>query len=214
MRRILAAFVVAAAFASAAVAADKGAGDPAPTVNVELRSPHSGLYVAALAGAGMGQIKNDFGGSLSQEGVAGGLAIGYQVAVQGLVIGLEADAMLTNIRGSQGPDGFEVRADNKLLYSLRSRVGLPIRSAMIYATLGIASTNQHVADKAAGASDTKRPFGWVAGAGVELPVLTNMHARLEALRYTWPEQTYAVGAPVDLGANSTVVRAGLVFKLN
>lgn len=212
--------LLAALTSSAAYAADKGGPAPAaaPAPAVELASPFQGLYIGALLGHTAGSINDAEGFKIPREGYTATGVLGYNHrAMHGVVVGLEGDFGLTDISGATNAGGgFTVRGSNKFNTSLRARLGfVPLGHTMLYATGGVALTNAKLTVDDIG-SQEKNTKGYVLGGGVESMLFGNLGVRVEALRYQWLDQGYTIGGmeTPKLGSHDTVVRAGLVFRLN
>ena len=223
MTSLFARLSTAAAFAFIAaipaLAADKAGIAPAPAAApaemVRDVAPFQGLYVGALLGHSAGLTNDAEGFKIPREGYTATGLLGYNHRLPGLVVGLEGDLGVTDISGSTNAGGFTVSGSNKVNGSLRARIGLPIGHTLVYGTGGFAMTNAKLAVETIG-SQEKNTKGYVLGGGVESMLLGNMGLRIEALRYQWLDQGYTIGGmdTGKLGSHDTVVRAGLVFKLN
>lgn len=222
MRQILAA-TVALLVTIPAYAADKAGPAPAaaPAAVVELVSPWHGLYVGGYLGHSAGTLNDAEGFKLPREGYAAGGLIGYNHALPGVVIGLEADLGVTDISGETNAAGFTVRGSNKALGSIRARIGRPFGgSLMPYVTAGFAMQAGKLSVHDLGTkltSSDENTRGYVYGGGVEMfPFASNLGLRLEALRYQWVGQTYRIEDMTSpkLNSHDTQVRAAVVVRLN
>ena len=109
-------------------------------------------------------------GSEKKSGVVGGGHVGYLFQPGPVVLGLEADLEGSSIQGS-GIRG-----------SGRARLGFAFDRTLVYATGGVAFTQQSYNryNTAFGASTyNTTAVGWTAGAGVECMIAQNWSARLE-----------------------------------
>jgi outer membrane immunogenic protein len=179
----------------------------------------TGLYVGAQGGIDWADLDTDFNSGLSTRGVSGGGHVGYNWGVGGLVVGVEADATVSNAEF-----GFTTNGNNSTLSTdwsgtLRGRVGVPVGPALYYATLGYAWSDVAISTSSGGGTfnDSRRFDGIVYGVGAEAYVLPNLSVRLEALRFDYAsDQLSIAGAAntVEVDPSDTVVRAGLTFHLN
>ena len=175
------------ALSVAATAADLPARTNAAAPSPALVGNWSGFYVGAQVGYGWGTASipwavnppyTNWQPSADQPGAMGGLHIGYNHQLGRYVLGIEADAELTNQRGKDGDsDPNAVEQNHK--GSIRARAGAVMGSALIYATGGIAflsadATRQATSEKV-GTSYT----GWTLGAGTEYMLSRNWSARAE-----------------------------------
>jgi len=129
----------------------------------------------------------------------------------GLVLGLEADYVLTDIQATTTPGFVTVVATTKYLASLRARAGLPIGPALLYVTAGPAITEQEVALPQFGLSESEMKVGLAVGAGVDLSLTKNLFIRLEGLHYQFPDKDLGFLESED---QQTTLRLGVGFKLN
>jgi outer membrane immunogenic protein len=184
----------------------------------------TGLYVGAHVGYGWSDLDWQGIGTGSDTG-SGGLAggqIGYNIQAGRLVFGIEADISSSWIDGSTSCAGLDCSHDINWLASVRGRLGTTINDnrTLLYVTGGAAwaDADYAVHDPATGTlvgSFSDRHAGWVAGAGIEHMLSSNLSMRAEYLYYSFDD----VNAPgalagVTTGLDSTVqtVRFGLNFK--
>ncbi len=207
-----------------------------------------GLYFGAHGGYGWADT--DYPGAPAypagpprpdlEGGLVGG-QIGYNLQLERIVLGVEADYSFTKMSETTR-DGNYITQDHEIsaLGSVRGRLGLTFGRWLPYATAGWAwnnaSFNQTCPDPAAvpfGHCNVANGFapynitkdetetGWVYGGGVESLIAPNWTLRLEGLRYDFDEQDYALGktpSGKDLGSKTldhdvTVVRFGVNYKL-
>ncbi len=154
----------------------------------------SGSYVGAELGYGWGQAASPWGSPSTaatfpftqnpavQNGVFGGLDIGYNYQINQLVLGVEADAFFDGIRGDDGGSGGNVNGvEHKFNGSARARVGFAADRALIYGTGGVAflsadATNTSITPNERIATNWT---GWTLGAGVEYAITNNWTTRVE-----------------------------------
>lgn len=206
----------------AALAADLG-GAPrrgglkdSPPPSFEPLFSWTGLYVGAHAGYGWSDIDWDnavlpSGGASDGSGWLAGGQIGYNWQAGSLVFGVEADASAGWIDGSSDCCGHAINA----LYSLRGRLGVVGNSnrTLFYGTAGAAWADIDYSVAGFGSfSDTQ--LGWVAGAGIEHALSSNLTARVEYLYYNFED----IGPPSGLVGGGSIdpslhtVRFGLNLK--
>ena len=240
MRTIRAAIVAAAAaglLSQAAMAADLGGGprrsikDGPPPSYVPVFS-WTGIYVGAHIGYGWSdldwQFANTPGIPTSHTGGGGllGGQIGYNLQVNQFVFGIEGDMSGAWLDGSRAcPNAaFSCSHSFNWLASVRGRAGIAINGnrTLLYATAGgaWADVDYAATDIATGASfgtgHSERHWGWVAGAGVEHMLASNLTARVEYLYYGFDTVTAPAGAlgggPAALDLSTQTVRFGLNLK--
>lgn len=211
--------LLAALTSGAAYSADKGGpAAPEPAKVVEMASPWQGLYIGGYVGHASGDLHDADGFKLPREGYTGGGLVGYNHALPGVVLGLEADLGVSDISGSTNGAGFTVTGSNKAQGSIRARVGRPFGgSLMPYVTAGLALQTGKLSIHDFGSSGDKNTRGYVFGGGVEMfPFSSNLGLRLEALRYQWVDQSFSIHdvSTGELGSHDTQVRAAVVVRLN
>lgn len=171
----------------------------------------SGLYVGATVGWETGELDPEGVGSFFGEGATGGAFVGYQARLDGLVLGIELDAMLRDIDWTGSDEEFTVRAAMDYLGSARARVGIPMGAMLFYGTAGIAFTQSEL--KVDGLfSEREWLTGFAYGAGIEGDLTRNMFGRLEAIEYVFEKEDFGVDANLD--SSTTVIRAAIGFRLN
>ena len=175
----------------------------------------TGLYVGAHLGGGWGELSQT--SALDISGVAGGGQIGYNYQFNQVVLGVEADASITNIgdelRATAG--GVTVRAEvtNSFLASVRGRIGLAVGPALIYGTGGFAQGHFKLDATATNGIQTVTMVqsfnhqGYVFGGGIEYMFSQHLVGRFEGLRYQFNELN---GSTEDYKVD--VLRAGLSYK--
>jgi len=212
--RVLATLSVAAAILTVpfmATAADPNAWPNLPPpdryAEPEGRVWHrTGPYVGLVAGANIAQWEVA-GFNFDDTAWIGGAMAGFNVRTQGLVLGLEGDFLLTNIKADLAAG--TVVASTKYLATVRGRVGVPIGPALLYATAGVAFTEDKLVLGPASTNETK--VGWAAGGGVDLELSRSMFVRLEGLHYAFPERDVSIFEAKD---QQTTARIAVGFKLN
>lgn len=256
IRSFLIASVSSLALISAAAAADlptvKG---PPPFVPPPPPPPFSwtGFYFGINGGYGGDRFAYPFAlgpvGPLSATGsftetsggfLGGGqVGVNYQMPGNNVVVGLEADADATSIRGQVGFNAtapalgtVSAAAGSHINFigTVRGRLGYAFDRVMPYITGGFAYgsvsdygniTGAGVFPFALGASQTNTRTGWTVGAGLEYAITNNLTFKTEYLYMDLGQATLFNGAvlgavPVFLGERTTthIVRAGLNWKFD
>lgn len=142
----------------------------------------------------------------SDSGFVGGVHAGYDMQMDGFVVGVEADMMLTDFDTgacSACVDGSETAsAEIDFLGSLRARVGVSMMDnrSLLYATGGVAYRDGKWSASASGLDGKEdfNKFGGVIGAGLEYRASDNVSVRVEGLYYMFS----TIDAPPDC-CNST-----------
>ncbi|WP_332714623.1 outer membrane protein [Pelagibacterium mangrovi] len=179
--------------ASAAFAADPIMPAPTPIVPVvDNSSVWDGFYAGANVGYGWGEV-DGVAGFDDIEGWLGGAQLGYNMALSGVVIGVEGDYQFSDIKdGDLGINHFG---------TVRARVGADMGGFLPYLTAGVA-----FGEFEDDADNTDYDWGWTAGAGVEAMVMDNLSVKGEYLYMNFED----IG---DTGVDSEVhtARVGLNF---
>lgn len=176
---------------------------------------HSGPYIGIAAGYGMNALKPENGDfEWASAGATGGLFAGFGGIVNGLYMGVEADAMVRDIKAKATDLGTTVTASNDYLGTVRLRVGMPIGPALLYGTGGVAVTQSKLDISAVG-SDKALQWGAVVGAGIEVSVTQTMFVRLEGRHTRFFDQSFDLGggvtADVAKQGENTII-GGLGFR--
>jgi outer membrane immunogenic protein len=178
--------------------------------------------------------------SLSSSGGLVGGNIGYDMQVNGVVVGLEADLSWTNFGDSatfvflgnssigMPPITFATSYSMDWFSTVRARIGVPINDLLIYATGGLAfadvsmQTTVTVGDPPMGAlsgADDRTKVGWTLGGGAEYAVTDCVTLKAEmlyfdlgsiALNASTPEFT-EVSIDVRQRVAGTIARAGISY---
>jgi outer membrane immunogenic protein len=151
-------------------------------------------------------------------GVTGGLLLGYNLQFGSMLAGLEADAGLTDL--SEGPDRSALNNysafDIDWNAHVRARLGLILKSTMLYVAGGLALARVEVDDTDPGwGKDDNLHVGWTIGSGIEHAIIKNLRVRVEYLYDDYGSKDYRIRgvfpykANVDLTAHT--IRIGLSY---
>jgi outer membrane immunogenic protein len=232
MKRMLLGSAAAAAMFCALGTATRAADMVAEPVTTDW----SGFYIGGHLGYGWANMSGCFecgdadseleAEDLDLEGIVGGLHAGYNVQMDSIVLGIEADVSFADMSDSEGvpdPDESEEQsADVDLLASVRARLGIALDDVLVYATAGIAIPDAEWAvSTSANSGDVEfDDIGGVAGGGVEFAMTESIRLRAEGLYYFFDDDE----SIEDLtGANTGesiefedvfVVRGGVSFYFN
>ncbi len=192
---------------------------PPPPPMVEIRDSNydwSGAYVGALIGVGssentyvpIGAPDPDISGS----GLVGGIMVGYNHQIDNLVVGVEADGMMSNIDPRNLADG----VDQKINYlaTIRARIGYAHDNTLFYGTAGVGFIRTKLHIMPANENRSKNHIGFVVGGGMEHAFTQNFILRAEYLygRFNKKNYVYTPGT-VRMGLdNLHIARAGVAYK--
>jgi outer membrane immunogenic protein len=220
MRPLLFGLAAVAAVAQIASAADLVRKVPAYSPSVPVAFNWTGFYIGLNAGGHWGRDElttsasvpnfGDIGaanwnaaaaGANTPAGFIGGLELGYNWQINGVVLGLEGDVNGLTGKGTRavvfpGPspaagDSFTTSAESNFLATVRGRLGLALDRWLAYGTggmaIGIVKTTDAalvdcgVACTPEAVSQTTTRIGWTAGGGVEYAFIPSWTAKIEYL---------------------------------
>lgn len=209
MRRAL---VAAACLGALAIGNTASAQDYMDTP--EKRWNHGGFYAGIVGGYTAGQLQTP-GLDLGAAGAQGGIVAGWGVSNRsGLYLGLEADAVLKDLKWTVTDVGGTATASSQWTGSMRARIGQEFGPILAYLTGGAAVGGQRLAVTGMGADEELR-WGWVAGGGMQAQITRTMSIRVEGLHYTFPDKAFWLnGSSANIGTGETVARVGVTFKLD
>jgi opacity protein-like surface antigen len=212
----LAALLAPVAFAGDITPKGRVAAPPAAHAQDVGHWSRTGLYVGLL-GAYDTTVLEAEGIDLASGKLMAGALIGYNWrAAPGLVLGVEADWMLTGVSASAGDDEVSIRASTDHLVSVRARAGVPLGPTLLFVTAGPAW--QHAKLTVSQGEDSTSDREWQQGAafggGAEVELSRALAVRLEALHYVFPEDEGPLRHLLDSENQHTIIRGGLTLKLN
>ena len=166
------------------------------------QSQFQGLYAGANIGVGFGEA-----GPNNTQGFMAGVQAGFNFTADKLLLGVEADVMLTGINAKS----YTYTFTQKWLGSGRLRLGYQLNSILIYGTGGIAGSTMNFSNF--GLSESTNLVGWVAGAGAEMFLTQNISVRGEYLYYSLGQAEFVtLKGPVLATTTTNLVRAGVNYK--
>jgi outer membrane immunogenic protein len=158
----------------------------------------SGLELGLDAGMGLGSA-----GPTTVSGGVGGAHIGYNLQTNGVVGGVEADAMGGSI--SNGSGAFSYSQD--FLTSLRVRGGLVFGNLLGYGTIGWGWSTTQFSDSSGSSDATIK--GAVFGLGAEYSITRSVSLRGEVIHYDFGDATYSTPQMSQMfSAQTTMFRIG------
>jgi len=170
-----------------------------------------GAYIGALAGYDVSILKTE-GIDFANGKLMGGAFAGYSWRVQGIILGLEADWIFTNISASSSTEELFLKASTDHLITARARAGIPLGPALIYLTAGPAW--QHARLTVNEATAREWHLGAAVGGGIEVELTRSLFIRAEALHYIFPANGAPLASFFESENQHTTARIGLGFKLN
>ncbi|HEY0722160.1 MAG TPA: outer membrane beta-barrel protein [Gammaproteobacteria bacterium] len=120
-----------------------------PVASFAAANDWAGPYIGAHLGSGQQNSTTvDFSGggssdSFDMTGLLGGVQAGYNWTAGGVVVGVEGTASAADISGDGNCPNTAYQCGAKMdeLYTIQGRVGLPLDSVLLYASLGGASSH-------------------------------------------------------------------------
>jgi outer membrane immunogenic protein len=157
--------------------------------------------------------------AVALDGFTGGGHLGYNLQYGTIVIGVEADGSWSGVDGMRlyGSTTSAAGVNLDWMATLRARAGITFDNFFFYGTAGIAFSGIDLdVTTAAGQSSTRDKLtGLVYGGGVEMKITPQLSARFEALRTNFGDEVLGSAAgPISIGADVTMIRAGLSWHFN
>ncbi|MEJ8475163.1 outer membrane protein [Roseibium algae] len=171
----------------------------------------SGFYAGAQAGFGSLNGKDTLGGSQTLESGVFGLFGGYDHAFGNIIVGLGAEANLTNYRTLNASGSS--RSSDKWNASGTVRIGYAIDRFLPYISAGVALSEYSVKRTSTGETASNTHAGYVLGAGLEAKVTNNWSARLDYKHFEMGTETYQFNgfSPFDISGHQDAVTLGVAY---
>jgi len=172
---------------------------------------YAGVFGSYTSGTADSEVIGGSSDSFTIDGPQlGGLA-GYNMEMNRVVLGVEADAGLLAVDGvgfGGGIDDFDVTP----LAHVRGRVGLPLHRVLPFIAAGLTLADGDARSPGNGAPSNLH-LGWNIGAGLDLAVTEHLVLRAEYVYDRVSTETYSF-TPGDIGFgwDSSTVRGALVWK--
>ena len=211
--KLIGATIVAASFATGALAADlPRQATKAPVAPMIPAFNWTGFYIGL--NGGYGWADSTFGDA---NGFVGGGQIGYNWQAIGSpwVFGLEADIQGSGMDASATSGVVTVNGSIDAFATLRGRIGYAFDRFMIYGTGGAAFTKTELSatNGIVSVSDSDWSTGYTLGAGFEWAVWQRMSVKLEYLYVDSGDINLTLaGLPVNDDYDFSVIRAGLNWR--
>lgn len=186
---------------------------PAPAAPAPSVYTWSGPYAGGFVGYNFAHFDQTGGASFNGEGAVGGVYAGYSLQTERFVYGLEADigASDVNAGGFNVATGVPISSDSTAFGSLRAQVGIAYDPILLFATGGLAVSNQELTLR--GLTDDQTHLGYTVGAGVEAKLAKGVTSRVEYRYSDFGEKTYDLGnVAISSGFDEHSIRAGLGVK--
>lgn len=176
----------------------------------------SGFYAGANVGYGWADMTAG-GPTQRLQGLLGGVQVGYNHDLGGVVLGLEGDLQLSGVKHTAALGASSGTFSIDQFGTLRGRVGLAADRFLPYVTGGLAVANNHIAISGVGVNydESKVSVGWTIGGGVEFAATDNITLKAEYLYADFGKANFAGPAGLaaaDVTTKASIVRTGVNFK--
>ena len=223
MKRYLAAMLITAAVGTANAADMPTKAPVAPVYAAPFN--WTGFYIGAHVGSGWSTEEWGFAdggsavGNFNLNGFLGGGQIGYNWQSGWAVFGVEADASVTDIKGTGVCFGGDTNCSSKIdaLGTITGRFGGAVDHALVYVKGGGAwAHDKHTITCCNGftSSDSKTTWGWTVGAGVEYAFAPNWSGKVEYnfLDFGKDRFTFEETDPIDIRQTVHTVKFGINYR--
>lgn len=162
--------------------------------------PYAGFTMGVVKSSGVVDFSYDYSPfftlptSVNVPSLAGaaGIDVGYNQQFGPMVIGIEADGSLVNLKAGTAGSNYSIEEQLSSLLSLRGKVGYSQGNLLFYATFGVAggeaSYSSSVSDLGKGTQSSASASGFatglIGGAGLEAGVSDKVSLKVEALAYS------------------------------
>lgn len=173
----------------------------------------SGPYAGGFVGYNFAEFDQAGGAAFDGEGAVGGVYAGYNFQAGRVVYGLEADIGGSDVDagGFNAATGLPLSSGQSAFGSVRGRLGYAMDSFMVFATGGLAVSEQELALGVV--HDTNTHLGYTLGAGIEAEILDNVTSRIEYRYSDYQSEDYRLGnVTISSGFDEHSIRAGLALK--
>lgn len=146
------------------------------------------------------------------DGWFAGLQAGYNINLDGFVLGIEGDIAWSRLYGDflLNP-GETMRPSIDWLGTIRARAGFSANELLVYGTGGIAFAGASVSNVESDYASRNTHTGWVIGAGIEAMVTDSLSLKAEYLYHDFGSRTYVYDAPFGASFNPQTIKIGLNY---
>ena len=214
IRHLLLGGIAAAAFSSAAIAADVPVRGPVYTKAPAAWS-WEGQYIGVHAGYAWGT--NDLNiagtlGSVSPSGGFGGIQLGYNYLLnRNWVLGYEIDVSFAGVDDS-GVVATPLSSSVNAFGTARTRLGYAQGPVLLYVTGGLAWATTEVSSPTGVFTIDRPQIGYTIGAGIEYAFAPNWSAKIEYLYADLGDTNSNLGVVLNTDLTLSTVRLGLNYR--
>jgi outer membrane immunogenic protein len=197
-------FLVSLGMAGPALAGQAGrAGDAADW---------TGFYAGLYGAYGWGTTTSDAARDAHPKDPFGGVEAGYNADVSGFILGIEADASMSDLDSDSGSGATFLTQDVDHIFGLRARAGLPIDNALLFVSAGWSWADTEYGIGAA--KQQKGVSGPAVGFGLQYAASDSVSWRIEYLHHDYGSTTYDLGTPVKARNSVNEIKLGVDFSLH
>ena len=189
-------------FAADLDTSDGGYYNNQPTYNGAPPADWTGAYMGAMLGYNWGTFDPATGATVDTSGILVGGFVGYNFQMGAIVLGGEADVVMTSMDGSSGTNS----ADADWIGTARARLGYAWSRHLVYGTAGLTFMSADMSLN--GPTDDNTHIGLVGGAGWEVMLNKSFSARGEYLYSAYGDKEYS---NVDTDTSTHAIRAGVGY---
>ena len=145
-------------------------------------------------------------GELPGSGALGGVAAGYALQFDHLVVGAEGDVSFGGLDARRMGGRYEIEAFG----AIRARIGYAFDRFVVFGTAGVAFASAEFAR--AGERDRNLQLGWTLGAGFDVAITGSLSARAEYVYVDLDRSGFEAGGGASLGPSGGLARLGLNYR--
>jgi len=180
-------------------------------------SAWEGAYVGGALGYAWSDIEDTTfgGGDPEADGYFGTAFAGYNMDMDGVIVGIEGDVSAGHIQGSNADDGgFLDPIEQQFEGTLRGRVGADLNGFLPYLTGGVAVGNFRAEHEGTDDTASHTSVGYTVGGGVEAKLTQNVTARAEYRFSDYGTQNFDFGGGDvhEVETQTHAVRVGLGYQ--
>ena len=145
------------------------------------------------------------GGDIGGSGALGGVAVGYSLQFDRLVLGVDGDLSGGGLDARRLGGRYEVQAFG----AIRARIGYAFDRFVVFGSAGAAFASAEFARN--GSRDRELQVGWTVGGGVEIALTGDLSARAEYVYVDLDRKSFD-GGGASFGPSGGLARLGLNYR--
>jgi outer membrane immunogenic protein len=190
-----------------------------------VRFDWSGFYLGASAGYGWMTDGSDL--TANMKGAFGGGQVGYNIQMNNVVFGIEADAhggdIFQSVTSGGGVLTVTTKTEIGVMGGIRGRVGFAFDQVLLYGTAGAAIARNTISNTVVRhppgpvgppltSSQAQWHSGWIVGGGVEVALNQNWSGKFEYLYTRYTAHDYFNGSVTPGDFDLSTVKAGINYR--